>query len=394
MRLATVIGASAAVAGLVLGVVAGSTVAAVAVGLALSAGHAAGLATSSGHRVTLASAVAAAATLTTSGSLVVMLAGGLFGLPLGAVILLIQRGPRAVRDLVPAQAAGYGAFVAVAGLLHRFIPDGTGSSWAQLMVVAGGAVAWFAVENGVRTATAGSRRRVGRRLILRRGLAEWQAFAALVAMGSIFGLTVPALGGWAVPLAGVPYLFAHLALGRAQRTRRTYRQTIRALGRTAEAGGLSPAGHADRTADLAVAMGSESGMSGAMLERLEDAAYLHDIGRLVLSDASVAGSGYSTRDLAQWSAAIVSEVPHLTPVADVVADHHRPYRKPGEERDGSVGAAPQIVKIASAYSFAIAGGMAPGDALENLHRGSAYEYDPALVSILRRVLHRRGEIRA
>jgi HD superfamily phosphodiesterase len=389
------IGAGASmVSGLVLAAVAGRSPAAIVAGIAIAAAHAASLATSSGRRVPLTVAVAAAAALISRGSLTVLVSAGLFGLPLGAFILLIHRGPRPARDLVPSQAAGYAAFVAVASPLHRLVAHDSESSWVHLVVVGGGAIAWFVVENLVHPITTGSRRRIGRRLLVRRGFSEWQVFAALVAIGTIFGITVPALGWWAVPLAAIPFLFTHLALDRALQTSTTYRQTIRALGRTPEAGGLSPAGHSDRTADLAVAMGAELGLSSAELERVEEAAYLHDIGRLVLNDPSVAGAGYSTRDLAQWSAAIVSEVPHLRPVADVVADHHRPYRRPGEARDRAVAPSAQLIKIASAYAVAHAGGMTPADSLEILHRGSAYDYDPDLVAVLRRVLLRRGDVMA
>jgi hypothetical protein len=34
--------------------------------------------------------------------------------------------------------------------------------------------------------------------------------------------------------------------------------------------------------------------------------------------------------------------------------------------------------------------MEPVDALEVLHRGAAYEYDPDVIGALRRVLQRRG----
>jgi response regulator RpfG family c-di-GMP phosphodiesterase len=123
---------------------------------------------------------------------------------------------------------------------------------------------------------------------------------------------------------------------------------------------------------------------------VEQAALLHDIGRIVLNDPAVAAGGYSTRDLAQWSAAIVAEVRHLQPVAEIVADHYRPFRNPGEGRDGGLPVGPHVVKVASAYDVSVGGGMSPRDALEVLHLGSAYDYDPEVVGALRRILQRRG----
>lgn len=389
---ASVVGVACVGAGSALAAMAGRFPEAMTIGIALAAAHAVGLATTSGRRVPLTVGVAAAASVTTGASLPVMIAAGLIGLPIGSLIAVVDSGSRTARELFPSEPVAYTVFAVIASLIEGVVPHGGGAAgWTHLAVAASGALGWFTADTLVRAATAGSRRRLGRRLLLRRSMAEWQAFAALVAVGSIFGLTLPSLGWWAVPLAAVPYLFGHLALERAQRTRTTYRQTIRALGRIPEAGGFSVPGHADRCADLAVAMGSELGLSSSELEHVEEAALLHDLGRLVLNDPAVAGGGYSTRDLAQWSAAIVAEVPHLRPAAELVGNHYLPYRRSGEAKDGTVAPAAQIVKISSAFSVAVGGGMSRADALEILHQGAAYDYDPELVALLRRVLDRRGD---
>jgi len=212
-----------------------------------------------------------------------------------------------------------------------------------------------------------------------------------VAAGSLYGLTVGALGLWAVLLAVLPYGFTHVAFGRLATASATHRQTIRALGRVPEAGGFSLPGHAERSADMAVAMGGELGFSPSDTRRVEDAALLADIGRVVLGGTTPAGGGsYTTVHLAEWSATIIAEAPTLQPVAALVAESPRPYRRPGEERDPSLPAGAQVVKVATAYDYAVGGGMEPGDALEVLHRGVAYEYDPEVLAALRRVLQRRG----
>jgi HD-GYP domain-containing protein (c-di-GMP phosphodiesterase class II) len=77
-------------------------------------------------------------------------------------------------------------------------------------------------------------------------------------------------------------------------------------------------------------------------------------------------------------------------VAAIVGQSPRPYRRPGEERDPGLPASAQVVKVAAAYDCALGRGLAPVDALEELHRGTAYDYDPEVVAALRRVLVRRG----
>ena len=113
-------------------------------------------------------------------------------------------------------------------------------------------------------------------------LREWPVYLVLVAAGSLYGLTAAALGPWAVLLAGLPYGFVHLAFDRLASASATHRQTIRALGRVPEAGGFSLPGHAERSADLAVAIGGELGLSPGDTRLVEDAALLADIGRVVL----------------------------------------------------------------------------------------------------------------
>jgi hypothetical protein len=96
------------------------------------------------------------------------------------------------------------------------------------------------------------------------------------------------------------------------------------------------------------------------------------------------------REVAPWSSTIVAEAPALQPVAAIVAQSARPYRRPGEERDPGLPASAQVVKVAAAYDYAVGGGLEPVDALEVLHRGVAYDYDPEIVAALRRVLLHRG----
>ena len=66
---------------------------------------------------------------------------------------------------------------------------------------------------------------------------------------------------------------------------------------------------------------------------------------------------------------------------------YEPYRNPGEESDPSVSMVSRIIKTASAYDAHRMGeGLSQLEALERLHQGAAYEYDPEVVASLRRVL--------
>ena len=214
----------------------------------------------------------------------------------------------------------------------------------------------------------------------------------LVAAGSLYGFTAAALGLWAVLLAGLPYGFVHLAFNRLAAASATHRQTIRALGRVPEAGGFSLPGHAERSADMAVALGGELRLSPAR----HPAAW-----RTPPCWPTSAGWCWAAR---RWPPAgdsprptWPSGAPPSSPRPPPCSRWRRwwpsrpvPTAVPGEARDPSLPPAAQVVKVATAYDYAVGGGMEPGDALEVLHRGVAYDYDPEVLAALRRVLQRRG----
>jgi hypothetical protein len=355
---------------------------------ALALGHLLPLRTSGGRLQPMSPAAGAAAALVHA--LAPLAWGAALGLPVGWALSRLRYGERTAADLLPGEAAGTAAFVAVFAGLDSLMVHEAGS-WLDLAVLLPSIAAWYLASAGARTAWTENRRRFSGSLLWRAALREWPVYLVLVAAGSLFGMTAHALGPWAVLLAGLPYGFVHLAFDRLASASAAHRQTIRALGRVPEAGGFSIPGHAERSADMAVAIGGELKLAPADIRQIENATLLADIGRVVLgAPALAAGGGFTTTDLAHWSSAIIAEAPTLQAVAALVAESPRPYRRPGEARDASLPPAAQVVKVATAYDFAIGGGMEPGDALEVLHRGVAYDYDPEILAALRRVLQRRG----
>lgn len=347
----------------------------------------------SGRRVPLSPAVASAAALVTA-SPVIVLGAAAVTLPACWVVVYLVHGRRVASGTFPAEPVGLAAFGAVF-FAGSVILDVEAPAHPLVLATFGVAVlAWFGAAAGVRTIVSLDRQKFRRRLVVLRVLADWPAYAALFSAAALYAVTVGPMGVWAVPLAGLPYLFSHLSLDRVQDTRRTYDQTIRALGAIPEASGQVSDGHSGRTADLALAVGAELGLGSAMLRRVEYAALLHDIGRVVLANPAVAHGDYSFSDVSGWSAAIIAEARYLEPVAEIVASQHAPYRKPGEQRDPHVPIGSQIVRVVARYDSSLGGGTSPVAAMEVLHEGVAYDYDPSVVMALRRVLERRGEIAA
>jgi len=268
-----------------------------------------------------------------------------------------------------------------------------GSGFRVLAAIAAGGLAWYLLRALFRSLVGLERDDLSVRYLWLLGLEDWLVILSLFVAGTLFGQAQQVMGLWALPVAALPYAFSHLAFVRYHATRVTYGQTIRALAQIPEVAGLAPPGHATRTGALALDMGRELGMHPHDVEQLGYAAFMHDIGRVTLNEPAILRAGYTDEDIARWGSQIIAEAPYLTEVSTIVAQQHRRYRSVGQERDLELPLASKIIKVASAYDQAVYElGMQPVDALEQIHRGSAYEFDPEAIGSLRRVLVFRGEI--
>jgi putative nucleotidyltransferase with HDIG domain len=266
------------------------------------------------------------------------------------------------------------------------------TEWEQLAVILISSLAWFVVDAFVRMLGAIGVGRASIRFVWLLALEDWPIMVSVFASAGLFALTQPEIGWWAVPVAAIPYAISHVSFTLLSGTRRTYGQMIRALSRLPEVAGLSPNGHAASTAMLASTMGRSFGMHPHDVTHLEYAALLHDIGRITVEETD---EEPDSSDLARWGAEIIRQAPYLAEVADHVEQHAAPFRRPGEEDDETVGLESRIIKVAAAYDKVHRSHrMAPLEALEVLHRRTAYDYDPAVVARLRAVLRRSGRLSA
>ena len=194
------------------------------------------------------------------------------------------------------------------------------------------------------------------------------------------GLWGPAV--FTIPLLAAWYSYEHLEV-----IRRTYEQTIRALGAAPELGGLVLAGHAERVAELSVSMGDVLGLSSAELEPLETAALLHHLGQMCL-DEPEGGRSPDPAAVAQAGAVILRSTALLAPAGDVIAAESP--LSAGNDADPSV-LSGHILKVASAFDELSQGNPErAGLALETLYSGPSYSYDRRVLAALEVVLDRRG----
>jgi NACalpha-BTF3-like transcription factor len=350
----------------------------------------------SGNRFTMGLAVAAAIPVVFSGPNGVDLAGTLavYGVGLAIVwALRFSRGEKHI-DLLPTMVrrfSGYVAYAVVYSAMRVGVFSALSGGWEDLLPFAVAVVAWLAVEVFLRAMLILGPRELSRTYLARALLHDLNVFVGLALTGALFGELYLYLGWWAAPIALLPYSFAHSAFKRFQETKVTYKQTIRALARIPEVSGLAVDGHADRTTALAASIAKEMGLGPSQVEEVEYAALMHDIGRVSLNEPNVIRMGYTDDDIARWSAEIIAESPYLERVADDVRHQYQSYRKPGEQDDPDISIISRIIKVSAAYDWKVhQDALSPLEALEGLHAGAAYEFDPEVVASLRRLLETRG----
>jgi len=218
---------------------------------------------------------------------------------------------------------------------------------------------------------------------------------ALVASGALIALAEMAIGVAALPLFLFPLVLTYFAVQRYATIRMTYRQTIGALSSLTELAGYTGTQHAQRVTDTSVAVGRDLGMGQRELTDLEYAALLHDLGQIALREpipqgATVMAAPADQQRIAHDGAEIVRSTGVLDNVATILEAQTTPYRQV-REFGQELPMASRIIKVANAYDDLVgAGGAAHDDrAMERIHLGLGYEYDPRVVDSLTRVLERR-----
>jgi putative nucleotidyltransferase with HDIG domain len=298
----------------------------------------------------------------------------------------------ATRLLVVIAAAGvYRAIAAVAPETFAFAPSRMSALGlaATLLVV-------VAVDTVLHSLLEASERGVPTRQTLREQFrATGLLLTSTVSVGALLALAYPALHAWTMPLFLAPLAATHYSFKQVATIKTNYLQTVRALSKVPEMAGYTVRGHSSRVAKLSVEIAIELGAGDPQLQEIEYGALLHDIGRISLPDPEETPANTAALELALVGAEIVEKTGHFPRVADMVRHQNEPYRRRGEDANRELPVGAKIIKVASAYDDLTepAGPRRTAwDALERLHLGMAYEFDPKVIQALTRVLEQRGLI--
>lgn len=175
-----------------------------------------------------------------------------------------------------------------------------------------------------------------------------------------------------------------------------YLQTVIALARTVDAKDTYTGDHGQRLAQMALAVGRETGMTEAELKDLRYGAILHDIGKIGVPDAVLQKPG--KLDSREWEemrqhpcigAEIVSAVSHLKSAADIVRHHHERYDGdgyPGGLAGNDIPLGARILNVVDSYCTIIdkrvyKQARTHEEAVAELKRCSGSQFDPKIVEI-------------
>lgn len=246
------------------------------------------------------------------------------------------------------------------------------------------------VERAIETVTAWGAEGLGWRAILTNEFGSLTGITlATVSSGPLIAMSYLVIGWIALPLFLVPILVVLFTVRRVAAMRQAQEQAIEALSRLSELAGVSPSGHTHRVAAMSTRIARRMPLDEASVRRVERTALLHDIGLLGLPVAAHGSVGVllteeDERSIDDAERRILREPGIFADVRPLVAQVRTPFRR-YRELGEAIPLASRIVRVASAWDDITEGATsrrAQAIALERLHLGLGYEYDPEVVDAL------------
>lgn len=163
--------------------------------------------------------------------------------------------------------------------------------------------------------------------------------------------------------------------------------------------------HSENVTRYAVAIAEEMGFTSRMVERIRQAAQLHDVGKIGIPDAILNSPQMLTEK--EWEqikehprkgAQILDPLPFFRELVPLVMYHHERYDGRGYP-DGKVGdetpVAARVLSVADAYDAMTStrpyrGAMLPEAAREEMVRGRGTQFDPRIVDAFLRVWEKQS----
>ena len=225
------------------------------------------------------------------------------------------------------------------------------------------------------------------------GFADFEIVVFAV-LGVFLGRLYEAHGVLIVALFITPILAARQAFASYVAVNEQHEATLAVLVHALEAKDPYTGGHVARVARFASYIGAELGFTSSRLRRLHDAALMHDIGKLTVSNRLLNKPGRLTpteyaevRKHEEISVRLVQHIDELAPCAAAIDGEMHGVEAPLESRIIHVADAFDAMTSTRAYRQA----MDQSTAVEELSANIGRQFDEVCVHALVRVLERRGE---
>jgi HD-GYP domain-containing protein (c-di-GMP phosphodiesterase class II) len=228
---------------------------------------------------------------------------------------------------------------------------------------------------------------------------------ALVFLGWLMAEVAIKVGLWATVLFMVPLLLARYSFTKYAETRAMFLGTVSALSQAIDAKDGFTRGHADRVSRIAGAIAREMGLSERLIEEIELAGMLHDIGKIGVEDQILmkpARLDPHEQELMRrhpiYGASILEPSESLRPLVPLVLHHHENFDGSGypEGRKGDdIPLGSRIIIVADAYEAMTSDriyrkAIGHERAMEQLNRYKGIQFDPQVVRALDTLIEKRG----
>jgi len=197
-----------------------------------------------------------------------------------------------------------------------------------------------------------------------------------------------------------------VAIGRSDlydRLYQSYAQTTRAMAQAIDAKDPYSRGHSKGVAKIAVEIAKELGMSADEIRGIEIAAYLHDVGKIGISEELLRKPvmlSHEERQILEThptlSAQILSPIEFPWPVLEAVAHHHERFigeGYPDKIKAEEIPLGARILAVADAFEAMTSdrpyrSALSKSEAAKEIRRESGSQFDPKVVEALLRVVEK------
>jgi len=231
-------------------------------------------------------------------------------------------------------------------------------------------------------------------------------YIALISTGILMAMMFDSMYMWSIVLFFLPLLVTRHSFKLFLNIRKTYNDTMKTLASAIEAQNLLMRGHAERVSDLAVDMARVMRIRGKDLEVINNAALLHDIGRIGVDEESldslldtVTSDNEGEVLHAQVGGDILEQVDYLKNCSEIVRKHHVPYKIESKRSKTSelVPLGARIINVASYYDELTQTResderLNPREAVARIKKDRGFLFDPKAVRSLAHILRLRGSI--